>query len=122
MVGGAGAPAFCPTAVATNLIGEPASPDALAVTTYSPGSEPRVKVVEARPLLLVIRGWLFDRLAFPVAILNVTATPGTEFPLASLTCTTNGNESSMNWDEELASLLANPLYNSAASFASGVSG
>jgi len=74
---------------AVKLIGLPERPAELAVTIVAPEVAPNVRVVNAWPDELVAI-CVVDKVPTPDAMVNVTCTPATGFPLTSVTATTNG--------------------------------
>src|SRR5207237_312502 len=76
--------------VAVKVTGLPASDPDVAVKVFAPAVALRVQLpTVATPLALVV--WLPPVIVpFPGATANVTATPGTGFPFASLTITDGG--------------------------------
>jgi hypothetical protein len=86
-------------AVAVNVTGLPVSPADVAVTVYVPTLSPRVSVLLAWPLAIVVAfRMLSDCPAAPTgvdAIANVTLLPEIGFPPASVTVTTNGAASAV---------------------------
>src|SRR5213078_984927 len=79
--------------VAVNVTGLPLipDPDAVAVSVLVPAVELSVQEVAAAiPSVPVVTGVVGVTVPLPAAVANVTATPDTGFPLASLTITEGG--------------------------------
>ena len=80
------------TPVAVNVTGLPAKVPELAVTAFVPAADPKVRMLEARPRLLVVATDAVNDPP-PETTLKLTLTPDTALPLASVTLTTNGLDS-----------------------------
>src|SRR5712691_9483931 len=81
-------PALPAVPVAVKVTGLPVSPDAVAVRVFTPALVPSVQdVTAASPPAVVVTGAVGFTVPPPVATANVTATPETGFPLASVTIT-----------------------------------
>jgi len=76
--------------VAVNVTGLPVRVPEVAVTLLVPGVAPKVKVEEAKPCAFVVTGCVGEIVPPPLATANVTETPETGTPLASVTKTVNG--------------------------------
>lgn len=79
-------------AVAENVAGEPTSPETEAVTVWTPAAPPSVHVFVATPEALV-RDDVAPSEPAPLATVQLTATPPTGLPEASVTDTLSGFES-----------------------------
>jgi len=77
--------------VAVNVTGLPVKPLAVAVTVFVPTAFPRVHdVTVAIPLPFVVAGFVPLTDPLPAVTANVTVTPATGLPLASVTITAGG--------------------------------
>ena len=89
--GSFGRPAFTDVPVAAKGTGLPASPVAVAVSVFTPGTAPSVQPpIAASPLPSVVIGFVPIRLPSPEVTANTTPTPGTGLPNGSLTITAGG--------------------------------
>src|SRR5439155_19682360 len=78
--------------VAVNVTGLPVRPEAVAVSVLVPAVELKVhEVAAAIPSVPVVTGVVGVTVPLPGATANVTATPDTGLPLASLTITEGGS-------------------------------
>src|SRR5205807_2214982 len=100
--------------VAVKVTGLPASDPDVAVSVFVPAVALRVQLpTVATPLVLVV--WLPPvNVPFPVATANVTATPTTGFPFASLTTTDGGALTAVptvaDWLAALSAAIAPSLH------------